>query len=196
MWLTGVYTLECILTHFLMCVVCQVYSPGGRRILPTVHLCSPTAWLSTDGDWGLLVVNAEAELKVWDVQTCSLRIKTSLAPLLKQQTGHAEGGSGGAAPTGGVLAQDPSPGAKQPGWARLPVRQSVAVRQPTDQTSHAYKVPARSCVHPPRAIAESFLKNLTCRLLVTCFHRSQSSRIAMSVGSTLRLGSDPCLYRI
>lgn len=60
----------------------QVYSAAGRRLLPMLRLGAPVVHMASDGDWRLLVVAADGELKVLDVQAGRCDLKTSVMPLL------------------------------------------------------------------------------------------------------------------
>ena len=49
----------------------QVYTPGGRRMLPAMQLQGPAAFLASDTGWLLMAVAQTGAMRVWDLQVCS-----------------------------------------------------------------------------------------------------------------------------
>lgn len=60
----------------------QVYTSAGRRMFPAMKLPAPAAIVSSDGAWRLLAVCRDGSLHVWDLNTLTSLLQTSLQPLL------------------------------------------------------------------------------------------------------------------
>ena len=73
----------------------QVFTPAGRRLLPSLHLGARPVFMSADGAWRLLAVAANGDLRLWDLQKLTLVVEASVLPLLSMQSRHVEGASGG-----------------------------------------------------------------------------------------------------
>jgi TUP1-like enhancer of split len=68
----------------------QVYTAGGRRLLPPVQLGGRPAFLAAADPWRLLAVAAGGALWVWDLAALRVEVQGSAAPLLA--LGPARGG--------------------------------------------------------------------------------------------------------
>lgn len=67
----------------LMAVIClQVYTAGGRRLLPPVQLGGRPAFLAAAAPWRLLAVAAGGALWVWDLAALAVEVHGSASPLL------------------------------------------------------------------------------------------------------------------
>lgn len=53
------------------CQQVQVYTPGGRRMLPAMQLEGPAAFLASDTGWLLMAVAQTGAMRVWDLQVGS-----------------------------------------------------------------------------------------------------------------------------
>lgn len=60
----------------------QMYTAGGRRLLPPVQLGGRPAFLAAGGPWRLLAVAAGGDLRVWDLAALRSEVQGSAAPLL------------------------------------------------------------------------------------------------------------------
>lgn len=69
----------------------QVYSPGGRRMLPAVCLGSRPAFLASDTGWKLMAVSQMGSLQLWDLKEQGLIGEGSLEPLLQGCAPHVTG---------------------------------------------------------------------------------------------------------
>ena len=69
----------------------QVYSHGGRRLLPAVQLGSPAAFLACDAGWRLLAVTAHGDLHLWDLRAQQCLVEASVRPLLGTAAPHVTG---------------------------------------------------------------------------------------------------------
>ena len=70
----------------------QVYTQGGRRMLPAVQLEGPAAFLATDTGWLLMAVASSGAMRVWDLEKQQLRLEGSIEALLHGTAGDARGG--------------------------------------------------------------------------------------------------------
>ena len=102
-WIRDQALALCVFAFDLRALHRQVFTPAGRRLLPSLQLSACAAFMSTDGAWRLLVVTTDGDLRVWDLQKLSLVVEASVLPLLSQQGGHMEGASNGPC-TGAALA--------------------------------------------------------------------------------------------
>lgn len=60
----------------------QVYTAGGRQLLPPVQLGGRPAFLAAADPWRLLAVAAGGALWVWDLAALRVEVQGSAAPLL------------------------------------------------------------------------------------------------------------------
>ena len=60
----------------------QVYTAGGRRMLPALKLGSAIRFLAADSGWRLLAVTVAGGVRVLDLQALSSTLDTSLTLLL------------------------------------------------------------------------------------------------------------------
>ncbi len=65
---------------------CQVYSPSGRRILPTIAMGLSCYHLYAGSDWQLLAVQLDGLMHLWDLREQRLVIKTYL-PVIQNADG-------------------------------------------------------------------------------------------------------------
>ena len=70
----------------------QVYTRGGRRMLPAMQLEGPAAFLANDTGWLLMAVASSGAMRVWDLQKQQLRLEGSVDALLHGTAGDARGG--------------------------------------------------------------------------------------------------------
>ena len=70
----------------------QVYTQGGRRMLPAMQLEGPAAFLASDTGWLLMAVADLGAMRVWDLQKQQLRLEGSIEALLHGAAGDARGG--------------------------------------------------------------------------------------------------------
>lgn len=70
----------------------QVYTQGGRRMLPAMQLERPAAFLANDTGWLLMAVASSGAMRVWDLQKQQLRLEGSIEALLHGAAGDARGG--------------------------------------------------------------------------------------------------------
>ena len=69
----------------------QVYSHGGRRLLPAMQMGSPAAFLACDAAWKLLAVGARGDLHLWDLRAQQCLVEASVRPLLGTAAPHVTG---------------------------------------------------------------------------------------------------------
>jgi TUP1-like enhancer of split len=60
----------------------QVYTAGGRQLLPPVQLGGRPAFLAAADPWRLLAVAAGGTFWVWDLAALRVEVQGSAAPLL------------------------------------------------------------------------------------------------------------------
>ena len=60
----------------------QVYTAGGRRMLPALKLGSAIRFLAADSGWRLLAVTVAGDVRVLDLRALGSPLDTSLTPLL------------------------------------------------------------------------------------------------------------------
>lgn len=63
----------------------QVYTPAGRRALPSMLLGSPAPFLDCDADWLLLALTLSGDVHVYDLQSKKKVLESSVAPILAAQ---------------------------------------------------------------------------------------------------------------
>ena len=89
-WIRDQALALCVFAFDLRALHRQVFTPAGRRLLPSLHLSACAAFMSTDGAWRLLVVTTDGNLRLWDLQKLSLVVEASvLSPA--QPAGRAHG---------------------------------------------------------------------------------------------------------
>ena len=70
----------------------QVYTQGGRRMLPAMQLEGPAAFLASDTGWLLMAVANSGAMRVWNLEKQQLCLEGSIEALLHGAAGDARGG--------------------------------------------------------------------------------------------------------